>query len=225
MESHCQKVRVQLAQWGLACHGILIIVSAVQRRPLVWTMRGHVMASYSEKAQPYLDAIAEAVFSQEKVRNWLLAGTRHETAYTNAKCLDAEQKVCRGKTKQPFYCNYWCSWCERDMNCGIIRIVGFRRVETDLMAFLESDEGRRLAIHIEFKRDGETLKCGQAEAYPLRAECWATNRYKPRSVLIHQDWLTVIFCGDDAKDSSELAPFERRISHSEARSMIERYPR
>ena len=47
------------------------------------------MAKYSERAQPYLDAIADAVFSQEKIRNWLLVGTRHESAYANAKCLNA----------------------------------------------------------------------------------------------------------------------------------------
>ena len=181
------------------------------------------MASYSKKARPYLDAIAAAVFSREDVRNWLLAGTRHETAYANATCLDAEQKACRGKTRQPFYCNYWCFWCERAGNCGI-RFDGSRPLETDMMAFLESDQGRRLAIHIEFKHDGEALRIGQAEAYPLRAECWATSRYKPRSIMAHDDWLTVIFCGDDAKDSLEVAPFERRISHSEARSMIECYP-
>ena len=185
------------------------------------------MAKYSERAQPYLDAIADAVFSQEKVRNWLLAGTRHEIAYANARCLDDEQKACRGKIKAPFYCNYWCYRCENGPNCGIFRQVGHPRVETDMMVFLESDEGRRLAIHIEFKHDDPTepLSCGQAEAYPLRAECWATNGYGPSSVMAHQDWLTIIFCGDDTKDSSEVAPFDRRISHSEARSMIERYPR
>ena len=182
------------------------------------------MAKYSGKAQPYLDAIADAVFSQEKVRNWLLAGTRHEFAYANARCLDDEQKACRGNIKAQFYSNYWCHTCKEETNCGVKRIVDHPRVETDMMAFLESDKGRRLAIHIEFKRDGERFSSGQATAYPLRAECWAKNGYGPRSVMAHQDWLTVIFCGDNMKGSSEVAPFDRRISHSEARSMIVHYP-
>ena len=187
-------------------------------------MRAYVMTSYSERAQPYLDAIAQAIFSQERVRNWILIGTRHEAAYANAKCLYGEQEACRRKIKQPFYCNYWCSWCESDTNCGI-RFDGSRPIETDMMTFPESDKGRRLAMHIEFKRDGEILGFDQAEAYPFRAECWATNRYRPRSVMAHQDWLTAIFCGDDAKDSLAAAPFDRRIGHSEARSIIESYPR
>ena len=140
------------------------------------------------------------------------------------KCLNDEQKALHGKIKAPFYCNYWCYRCENGPNCEILRRVGFNRVETDMMVFLESDRGRRLAIHIEFKHDIEDLSCGQAGAYPLRAACWATSNYQPTSVMVHQDWLTVIFCGDDAKDSSEVTPFDRRISHSEARSMIENYP-
>ena len=198
--------------------------AAVPERTPPLDTRGQLMAGYSARAQPYLDAIAKAVFSQEKVRNWLLAGTRHESAYAGARCLDAEQKACRRKTKAPFYCNYWCYWCGKGPNCGISQRVGNNRVETDMMVFLESDKGPRLAIHIEFKQDGEELSCGQAEAYPLRAECWATSNYRPGGVMVHQDWLTVIFCGDDKDDSSEVVPFDRRISHKEACSMIEHYP-
>lgn len=41
--------------------------------------------------------------------------------------------------------------------------------------------------------------------------------------MVHQYWLTDIFFGDEEKDPSEVAPFERQISHSEAHSMLDRY--
>ena len=63
--------------------------SAVPERPPSLAMRDHVIASFSKRHDLILKQIAEAVLSQEEVRNQLLTGTRHETAYANAKCLDA----------------------------------------------------------------------------------------------------------------------------------------
>jgi hypothetical protein len=38
------------------------------------------MAAYSEKAQPYLDAIAASVFASQDVRDWMIAGTPAEVS-------------------------------------------------------------------------------------------------------------------------------------------------
>ena len=40
----------------------------------------------------------------------------------------------------------------------------------------------------------------------------------------HDDWLTVIFCGDAETQKPAVAPFDRRIVHGEARKMIPGYP-
>ena len=177
--------------------------------------------AYSHMAQPYLDAIASAVFSGQPVRDWLVEATRHASGYKGAKSLHREQGPVRGSgMKQPFYCNYWCG---KDSRCTC-RIEGSRSLETDAMFFLESGSGRRLGVHVEFKHAGEQLQFGQAEGYPLRAACWACRSRCPGPVVPHDDWLTVIFCGDAEKHGQQFAPFDRRIGHDEARAVIPGYP-
>ena len=180
------------------------------------------MGRYSIRALPYLNAIADAAFSSPDIRNWLIAGTKHARNYRDAKCLDAEQKMLGKRKKQRFCFNYWCYWCGRDANCGLMPEKP-RPSETDMMIFLESEAKRRLAIHIEFKRFKERFGKNQAQNYPLRAGCWATNGFKPASVMKHVDWLTVIFHGG-LKDPSLLDFFDRKVSHDEARMRIEGYP-
>jgi hypothetical protein len=177
-------------------------------------------AAYSAKAQPFLDAIAQAAFASRSVQDWLLRDTPHAAHYAGATSLHVAQAAARPTTKQPFYCNYWCG---RDARCTC-RPEGSTGLETDLMLFLGAGEGRRLAIHVEFKHAGEQLRPGQAEAYPMRAACWAGGNYRPGSVMPHDDWLTAIFCGDDECTAPALAPFQRRIGHGEARGMIPGYP-
>jgi hypothetical protein len=57
------------------------------------------MLAYSGKAQPYLDAIAEGVFTSQDVRDWLIAGTPMERNYTGAGVLIDEQRAVRCRTK------------------------------------------------------------------------------------------------------------------------------
>ena len=176
--------------------------------------------SYSSKAQPYLGAIAEAIFSKQAVRDWLVAETRHAHVYTSAKSLHQEQERLRPNTKQPFYCNYFCG---KDSRCTC-RIEGSGSLETDAMFVLEAGSGRRLGLQAEFQHAGEPLLFGQAEGYPLRADCWACRSPRPKPVVPHDDWLTVIFCGDAETHEQAFAPFDRRIGHGEARKMIPDYP-
>jgi len=67
--------------------------------------------AYSSKAQPYLDAIANGVFSSESVGDWLLKGIPFEADYLGSHALIEEQRKVRWQkatTKQPFWANYWC---------------------------------------------------------------------------------------------------------------------
>ena len=177
--------------------------------------------AYSHRAQPWLDAIAAAVFAEQSVRDWLVGAARHASGYKGAKSLQREQESVRGSgMKQPFYCNYWCS---KDFRCTC-RIEGSRSLETDAMFFLEPGSGRRLGVHVEFKHAGEQLQFGQAEGYALRAACWACRSRRPGPVVPHDDWLTVIFCGDAEMHERQFAPFDRRIGHDEAREVIPSYP-
>lgn len=177
-------------------------------------------AAYGHRAQPMLDSLAQAAFGLGAVRDWLVAGTRVEGAYTGAASLHAAQAALRPGTKQPFYCNYHCG---RDAACTC-RPPGSRGLETDLMLFLQGKGGRVLAVHVEYKHPGEALAHGQARAYPMRAACWCAGDYRPRRVMAHDDWLTVILCDPARHGEADLAQFDRVVTHAEAAAHVPGWP-
>ena len=139
------------------------------------------MPAYSGKAQPYLDAIAEGIFTSQRVRDWMIAGTLVEANYAGSVALFDEQRAVRGRTKQPFWANYWCG---RDGRCTC-RIEGSKALESDAIFFFRNSSNRVLAVHVEFKHTNEAFSFGQAEAYPLRAECF--TRTKRRTHNAHDE--------------------------------------
>lgn len=60
------------------------------------------MPGYSEKAQPFLDAIGHAVLSSVEIRDWILTGIPSAISYIGSKTLADDQRAKRGATKQPF---------------------------------------------------------------------------------------------------------------------------
>ncbi|WP_299417569.1 hypothetical protein [uncultured Sulfitobacter sp.] len=181
------------------------------------------MATYSDKAQPFLDLIAAYVFNDRAFRDWLVQGTSSEQGYEGSTPLIEEQKRTRWvhkPTKQPFWANYWCG---RDRDCTC-RIEGSKGLESDAIFFLRNDAGRTLAIHVEFKHPNEAFSFGQPEAYPLRAECFAQTHSARRTLNAHEDWMTVLFCGDEALDDPRLKCFDRVITHVQAANKIVEWP-
>ncbi|KWV59820.1 hypothetical protein AS156_30310 [Bradyrhizobium macuxiense] len=181
------------------------------------------MPAYSSKAQPYLDAIANGVFSSEKVRDWLIKGAPIETEYLGSQALLEEQRKVRwqrGPTKQPFWANYWCG---KDSRCTC-RIEGSKGLESDAIFFLRSRSSRVLAVHVEFKHAFEPFGYGQPEAYPLRAACFAQTFQARAAVNPHHDWMAVLFCGEDALSDKRISNFQRVITHEQAALMISGYP-
>lgn len=180
------------------------------------------MPGYSDKAQPYLDAIAESVFTSQAVRDWLIAGTPAEVSYTGAGILIEEQRAVRWRskpTKQPFWANYFCG---RDSRCTC-RIEGSKALESDAIFFFQR-VGRVLAVHVEFKHKNESFQFGQPEGYPLRAACFAKT-YRQRPALnAHDDWVTALFCDEGSLSDPRLSYFQRVITHGEAARMIGEYP-
>ncbi len=182
------------------------------------------MPGYSEKAQPYLDAIADQVFSDQDFRDWLLKGTHVEAEYLGSEALIDEQRSVRWakkRTVQPFWANYWCG---RDKQCSC-RPLDSKALESDAIFFFKSVTHRVLAVHVEFKHGGEKFRPGQPEAYPLRAACFAKTHAERATLNAHDDWTTVIFCGSDALDDTRLDCFERIVTHREAADKIEAWPR
>jgi hypothetical protein len=181
------------------------------------------MAAYSGKAQPYLDAIAESVFTSQDVRDWLIMGTPVEAKYARSGVLTDEQRAVRWRTKptkQPYWANYWCGL---DSRCTC-RIAGSKGLESDAIFFFRNSSDRVLAVHVEFKHPNEAFSFGQPEAYPLRAACFAKTHHRRPTLNAHDDWTTVIFCGAEARSDQRLSCFHRVITHGEAARMIRTYP-
>ncbi|WP_024879747.1 MULTISPECIES: hypothetical protein [unclassified Methylosinus] len=182
------------------------------------------MAAYSEKAQPFLDAIADAVFNSITVRDWLIRGTRAQAHYAGAPVLIDEQRAVRWRKKptiQPFWANYHCG---KDDRCTC-RIAGSRSLESDAIFFFRNTLGHTLALHVEYKHPNEPFRPGQPEGYPLRAACFTKTHSQRPSLNAHDDWIAILFCGDETLRDSRSRNFDRVITHSEARGMIPSYPR
>jgi hypothetical protein len=99
-----------------------------------------------------------------------------------------------------------------------------KRAESDAIFFLENQANRVLAIHIEFKRVNELFAPGQAEAYPMRAACFAKTHESRPTLNAHHDWATVLFCGPEKLADPRLASFQRVITHGQAAAMLAGYP-
>jgi hypothetical protein len=178
------------------------------------------MPGYSDKAQPYLNAIAHGIFASQEIRDWLIRGTPAERRYLGADVLIEEQKAVRGSPKQPFFCNYHCG---RDSRCTC-RIEGSKALESDAILFFRNILNHTLALHVEFKHKNETFGFGQPEAYPLRAACFAKTHRERRTLNAHDDWTTVIFCDEAALSDPRLSNFHRVITHAEAAKVFDPYP-
>lgn len=181
------------------------------------------MPGYSAKAQPFLDAVAEAIFASRAIRKWLLQGTDHWRAYADAEVLYEEQYEVRcGKNKmiQPFWANYWCG---KDKNCAC-RIEGSNALESDAIFFLRNTSGRVLAMHLEFKHANEPFGYGQPEAYPLRGACFAETHKVRQNLNSHEDWMCVLICDKTTLGDERVSHFHRVITHQEASQRFPRWP-
>jgi hypothetical protein len=183
----------------------------------------HGNCRYQPAAQPYLAAIARGIRDNPASRAFLLKGTEYEPPYANAKPLWQEQWKKRDPTdsmKCPFWSNYWYEPCP-SCDCRIDNSVS---MEIDAMFFLRNAKGTTLAAHIEMKRDREPLSIGQAEAYRPRAACLRDQRRERKTLLAHDHFITVIFCGIGTDTMLIEQHFDRVILHETARNFFPEYP-
>jgi hypothetical protein len=179
--------------------------------------------SYQLAAQPYLDAIARGIRDKAESRAFLLEGTDCAQPYAVADPPWREQWKRRDPTNSlqcPFWSNYWYKPC-RSCDCRIDNSVS---MEIDAMFFLRNAEGKTMAVHIEMKRDRERLSIGQAEAYRPRAACFRDERRVRKTLLAHDHFVTVLFCGIGTDIPLVKRYFNRVILHDTARNVFPGYP-
>jgi hypothetical protein len=183
----------------------------------------HGTCSYQLAAQPYLAAIARGIRDEAACRAFLLEGTEYALAYAGSEPPWRAQWKRRDPTdsmKCPFWSNYWYEPC-RSCDCRIDNSVS---MEIDAIFFLQNVEGKTMALHIEMKRDREPLSIGQAEAYRPRAACFRDQRRVRKTLLAHDHFVTVLFCGIGTDIPLVKRYFDRVILHDTARSVFPGYP-
>ncbi len=183
------------------------------------------MTEYSSLAQPYLDAIGHAVFRDSSVRDWLISGTRVAQAWAGSTSLHDLQKQRRGSIKQPFWCNYWCGRREEGKEkCACSALAGNAK-ESDVVFFLQNRSGHRLAVHLEFKRKGESLGIASSrDLSTARCMLGLWNLSAPARFFLGDDGICSILMEDSLLDNKAYAFFDRRIGHSEAAEFVPGWP-
>jgi hypothetical protein len=177
------------------------------------------MAAYSDLELKYARPVANAILESRAFRQWLFSGTKHEDAGLAAHPVGEPQRSLRSRNMtNPYWFNYWCG---RDAKCACRIGNG---IETDILLILEYADKHRFALHIEVKRPGEHLGDGQAESYPRRAACWANPETRPKTVLPHNDFMTVLVCGRNLETDARLSHFDKVIFHDDLVGRISVYP-
>ena len=178
---------------------------------------------YQLAVQPHLDAIARGVRDAPQARLFLLEGTEYAQEYKDVEVLWQDQWMKRDRAnsmKGPFWANYFYKPCQ-SCDCRIDKSVS---MEIDAIFFLRNAKGKTMAIHIEMKRDRESLSVGQAEAYRPRAACYRDRRRLRKALLEHDHFVTVLFGGVGTDIPSAKQYFDRVILHADARNAFPGYP-
>jgi hypothetical protein len=111
-------------------------------------------------------AFADKIKESPEFVVWLLARTKFAHYASNVRVLWEEQKANRFSRNAPWWRHWFTS------KCFCTGCFGGR--ETDIFVVFESTETKaRFALHIENKPSKAKFTDGQAEAYPVRARCWA----------------------------------------------------
>lgn len=163
---------------------------------------------------PYAKQFADALVNDATFRLWFIEHTTFDDFASRATLLHEQMLANRGG-------KYW--WRHNyQENC---RCCGCSGRETDVFAILEAAviPRQRFAFHVEVKYPGDGFykkkkkgtEIGQAEAYPIRAECWVTKT--PKNVLPHHKATTVALFSERQKVEfdSHLKHFNTKLTFEE----------
>ena len=176
------------------------------------------MASYSERELRDARPVANAILNDRRFREWLLSGTQNESYKDSEPAGDTQGTYQSKNLTNPYWFNYWCSKdrkCECKIGSGI---------ETDIFLVLVRPSAERLGLHLEIKRPNDRLREGQAESYPRRAACWTNPNTRPKTVMPHDHFLTILIGGRELNDREIISHFDKVIYHDEVARIIPTYP-
>jgi len=155
--------------------------------------------NYGASELKYAKPVADELVVNPEFRRWVLSQTKFAARAVGARLLHEEMLRARSKTAKFWWRSHYSEKC----TCP-----GCRGQEADLLAIFEDAAGERFALHVEVKHPGDSFKVDghQAEAYPIRARCWAGDA--PEKVLGHSDATTMLLCS-----ASRLGDYEQHRGH------------
>jgi hypothetical protein len=176
---------------------------------LLWTKTSALMG-YGVQELRYAEPFANAIADQSAFRSWVLRRTEFAAFADEALSLHHEMRTYRSANAKYWWRSHFSEAC---------RCIGCRGQETDLLAIFANASGERFAVHVEVKhpRDRFNPKRSQAASYPIRAECWARDETRPKTVPPHNMTTTMLLCSDAGlkKFSAYLEHFASCITFEE----------
>jgi hypothetical protein len=139
---------------------------------------------YAHKERAYAEPFANELVANSTFCEWLLTHAGLGARATGCRVLNEEMKARRSKSAATWWNSHFNGRCQ----CEGCR--GGR--ETDLLAIFELQDGKRFALHIEFKQPSDKFHKGQAARYALRADCWIEAN--PPLVVPHSEAGTMLIC-------------------------------
>jgi hypothetical protein len=178
---------------------------------------GVPLEKYSEQELKYAPPLAQAILENTTFRKWIFSGTAYEDQAPHP-VGDLQGSLRSPTMKNPYWFNYWCG---KDSRCACRIGTG---IETDILLVFDCASSQRVGLHIEIKRPRERLANGQAESYPRRAACWASPATRPKTVLEHDNFITMIACGREAIQDERLRYFDKILYHDDIAKLLPIYP-
>jgi hypothetical protein len=160
-------------------------------------------------------AFADHIKDSLEFVSWVLGYTKFAALGSEVRVLWKEQKEKRTSPNAP----WWRHWHNPSCLCQGCR----GGMETDIFIVFELiDNKKRFSLHIENKTLKRSFDKGQAEAYPVRARCWA-NKERFLNYTEFQTMLIAPNAFRQKKNNEELVLFDSFIAHEEIAKIVSRF--
>ncbi len=175
---------------------------------------------YSKNEFLYARPIASALLTDASFREWFLMGTKCGAMAREARPLAELQASLRTtpSAKKWFWFNVF---CPKDRRCAC---RGEEGIETDILLLFKAPDNSRFAVHVEVKPPNEDFLPDQAESYPRRAACWANTATRPRTVVAHGSFTTILVCGENLSSDARRLNFDQTHFHQDIEKRLSPYP-
>jgi hypothetical protein len=177
-------------------------------------------SKYSKNEFPYARPIANALLTDASFREWFLADTKFEAIAREASPLAELQASLRTtpNARKWFWFNVF---CPKDGSC---ECRGEKGIETDILLVFKSSDKSQFAVHVEIKPPNEDFLPDQAESYPRRGACWANAATRPRTVVAHDSFTTILVCGENLRSDLRRSQFDDTRFHQDIEKWLSPYP-